>query len=104
MNACPSISGTASQSTTPTRSNGLVLRARRTASCCWLQENAGYDVLLTVDQSMLYQQRSSKRKLAIGTLGSPTNQIEDLLPLADAGLQVLESIRPVQILAVPAPE
>ncbi|HME09531.1 MAG TPA: hypothetical protein VKG25_20905, partial [Bryobacteraceae bacterium] len=67
-------------------------------------ENAGYDVLLTVDQSMLHQQRSSKRKLAIVTLGSPTNQIEDLLPLVDAVLHVLESIRPGQILAVPAPE
>jgi len=44
---------------------------------------AGYDVLPTVDHSMQHQQRLSGRRLAIVVIHSPTNQLEDLLPLVD---------------------
>ena len=47
-------------------------------------ELAGYDVLLTVDQGVRHQQNLVGRRLSIIVVLSSTNQIEDLLPLADA--------------------
>jgi hypothetical protein len=64
-------------------------------------EKAGYDVLLTVDQGIPYQQHSVNRKLSIILIRSRTNQIEDLLPLVDAILNALKTITPAQIVTVP---
>jgi predicted nuclease of predicted toxin-antitoxin system len=77
------------------KKNGELLRAA---------ENAGYDVLLTVDQGIPHQQGPARRKLSIILVRSPTNQIEDLLPLVNAILQVLEIIQPGQTVAIPLPD
>jgi predicted nuclease of predicted toxin-antitoxin system len=74
------------------KKNGELLRAA---------EVAGYDVLLTVDQGIPHQQPPAGRKLSIILIHSRTNQIEDLLPLADAIIQALETIGPGQTIAVP---
>jgi hypothetical protein len=52
---------------------------------------------------MQHQQRPSGRRLAIVVIFSPTNQLEDLLPLVNEILQVLESIEPGQIAGVGPP-
>ena len=72
--------------------NGELLRAA---------EFAGYDVLLTVDQGIPYQQNATGRKLSIILLRSRTNQIEDLLPLVDRILKTLEIIEPGEAVAIP---
>jgi hypothetical protein len=64
-------------------------------------EMAGYDVLLTVDQSIPDQQHSASRKLSIMLIRSRTNQIADLLPLADAILKAVTTITPGQIVPIP---
>jgi predicted nuclease of predicted toxin-antitoxin system len=63
-------------------------------------ELAGYDVLLTVDQGVPHQQNLAGRKLSIIVVLSSTNQIEDLLPLADAILSALNTITLGQIVPV----
>lgn len=73
------------------KQNGELLRAA---------ETAGYDVLLTVDQGLLHQRSSGRGKLAIILVHSRTNQMEDLLPLADAILRALETIRPGEVVAI----
>ena len=73
------------------RKNGELLRAA---------EAAGYDVLLTVDHGLPHQQRAAGRKLSIILVHSRTNQMEDLLPLVDAILRVLETIQPGQAATV----
>ena len=65
------------------KTNGELLRAA---------EIAGYDVLLTVDQGIPRQLHPADRKLSIILIRSRTNQIEDLLPLADAILHALETM------------
>ena len=64
-------------------------------------EMAGYEVFLTVDQGIPHQQHSSGRKLSIVVVRSPTNQIEDLLPLTDAILSASTAIMPGQIVPIP---
>lgn len=63
-------------------------------------ELAGYDVLLTVDQGIPHQQNPTGRKLSIILIQGRTNQIEDLLPLVDAILNALKTIRPGQVVRI----
>ncbi len=64
-------------------------------------EAAGYEVLLTVDQGIPGQRHYPGGKLSIIVVLSRTNQMEDLLPLAPAILQALESIQTGQTTVVP---
>lgn len=74
------------------KTNGELLRAA---------EHAGYDVLLTVDHGMPHQQAAGRR-LSILLIHPRTNQLEDLLPLVDAVLRALETIREGQAVVVSA--
>jgi predicted nuclease of predicted toxin-antitoxin system len=73
------------------KKNGELIRAA---------ESAGYEVLLTVDQSIPHQQNSTTRRLSIVLIRSYTNQMEDLMPLVDSILEVLEIITPGESLPV----
>ncbi len=75
------------------KKNGDLLRAA---------EASGYDVLLTVDQGIPRQPHPAGRKLSIILIRSRTNQMEDLLPLADAILQALEAIQAGETIAIPS--
>lgn len=77
------------------RRNGDLLRAA---------EAAGYDALLTVDQGIPHQQPSAGRRISIIVIRSQTNQLEDLLPLADAILRALRAIEPGQTMTIPLPD
>jgi len=77
------------------------LKGRKNGDLLRSAEAAGYDVLLTVDQAMSHQQRSAGRKISILLIRSRTNQLEDLVPLSDSILQVLQSIEPGQMAEVP---
>lgn len=65
-------------------------------------ESAGYSVLLTVDQGLPQQTNAPTRKIAIFLLVTPSNQMEDLLPLVPDVLAALESIQPGQVVRLPA--
>ncbi len=57
-------------------------------------EAAGFDVLLTVDLGIAYEQSLKSRKIAIIVLHAKSNRLKDLLPLIPAALVRLESIKP----------
>lgn len=73
------------------KKNGELLRAA---------EAAGYDVPLTVDQGIAYQQNLTGRKLSIISIRARTNQLEDLLPLVDAIMEAMNMIYPGQIVRI----
>jgi hypothetical protein len=54
---------------------------------------SGYQVLPTSDQGIPYQQSSEGREIAIVILRARTNQLADLLPLADLILRSLETMK-----------
>ena len=60
-------------------------------------DEAGYDVFLTVDQGVSYQQNLANRKIAVLVFRTPTNQLEDLIPAVDTILRSLSKIRPAEI-------
>jgi|SRR5882762_9058245 len=63
-------------------------------------EKAKFDVFLTVDQGIEYQQNLSARKLAIIIFQAKSNRLKDLLPLVPACLARIESIQPGQIVSI----
>ena len=74
------------------RKNGELLRAA---------EAAGYQVLLTVDQGIPYQQNSTGRQISLIVIRSRTNQLEDLLPIVDSILLSLETVQAGEIIQIP---
>jgi predicted nuclease of predicted toxin-antitoxin system len=56
--------------------------------------NHGFEVFLTADQNLQYQQNLAHSSLAIIVLAAPSNTLEDLLRLIPGGLQALPSSRP----------
>jgi len=63
-------------------------------------EAAGFEILLTVDQGIEYQQNLIARKLAIVILRAKSNRLKDLLPLLPACLARFGSIEPGQVVHV----
>ena len=59
--------------------------------------NAGFDVLLTIDKSIEYQQNTAKLPLGVVVFGAPSNKIEDLEPLVPSALVAIESIGPGEL-------
>jgi len=59
-----------------------------------------WDVLLTSDRRIKYQQNMTGRKISIAVLFAKSNRMEDLLPLMPACAEVLLSIQPGQVVEV----
>ena len=57
-------------------------------------ETAKFDVFLTVDQGIEYQQNLTTRKIAVVIFCTKTNRLRDLLPLVPACLARIESTQP----------
>jgi hypothetical protein len=63
-------------------------------------EATRFDVLLTVDQGIEYQQNLTGRNIAVTLFRVKSNRLKDLLPHIAACLIHLESIKPGQIVSV----
>ncbi|HKW61879.1 MAG TPA: DUF5615 family PIN-like protein [Candidatus Acidoferrum sp.] len=63
-------------------------------------EAAGFEVFVTVDQGIEYQQNLITRKLAIIILRANSNRLKDLLPLAPICLARLKSLEPGKVIRI----
>ena len=63
---------------------------------------AKFDIFLTVDQGIPYQQDLSGLDLALEVVKAPSNDINDLRPRMPEVLRVLETIQPGQVVHVGA--
>ena len=63
---------------------------------------AGFDVFLTADRSLQFQQNLAKLRLAVVVLIAPSNALEDLLPLVPSALAAISRCRPGQVVRVSA--
>jgi predicted nuclease of predicted toxin-antitoxin system len=59
-----------------------------------------WDVLLTSDRNIKYQQNMTGRRVSILILRAKSNRMKDLLPLMPACAQALLSIQPGQVVEV----
>jgi hypothetical protein len=65
-------------------------------------ETAHFDVFLTVDQGIEYQQNLSARRIAIVFFRAKSNRLKDPLPLVPVCLARIQSIQPGQIVRIEA--
>src|SRR5258708_5813526 len=65
-----------------------------------LAEGAGFDVFVTMDKGIEYEQTLQGRKIAIIVLRAKSNRLNDLVPHVPACLAVIGSIRPGQALRI----
>jgi len=66
------------------RQNGLLLS---------LAESAGFDLFLTIDKGLEYQQNLTGRKIAILIVRAKSNRLDDLLLHVEACRAIMSSIR-----------
>jgi hypothetical protein len=64
-------------------------------------ESAKFDVLLTVDQGLAYQQNLSGRNLVVILFHAKSNRLRDLLPLVPLCLDLLQTAKPGEIIRIP---
>ena len=65
-----------------------------------LAERSGWQVLLTMDQGIPYQQNLVGRTISLVIIHAPSNRLPDLLPHVPAVLTVLRSIKRGQAVRV----
>ncbi len=65
--------------------------------------NGQFDVFITIDQNLKYQQNLQGTTLGIVQLSAPSNRLNDLLPLMPQLKQTLAIIQAGEILMVNAP-
>ena len=66
-------------------------------------EAAGFDVLITTDQEIPYQQNLDRRRIAIMILSAPTNRLADLTPLLPAARAALREMAAGAVVRITAP-
>jgi predicted nuclease of predicted toxin-antitoxin system len=65
-----------------------------------LAESAGWQVLLTVDKGMPYQQNFAGRTISLVIIRAKSNRIFDLLPLVPTILTALPSLSPGEVIQI----
>jgi hypothetical protein len=63
-------------------------------------EDAGFDVIVTVDQNIPFQQNLAGRRIALLILCAPTNRLLDLHRLVPAARAAIDGIEPGQIVRI----
>ena len=59
-----------------------------------------FEVLLTVDQGVQYQQNMSGFQIGVVIMVAPGNDIDDLRPLVPGVIETLRTIQPGQVIRV----
>jgi len=59
-----------------------------------------FDVLLTLDKNLPYQQNLDTKRIAVLIVGARSNRIQDLLPFVPECLAALATIEPRQVVRV----
>lgn len=62
-----------------------------------------YDVLITIDKNIPYQQNMAGRKLSLLIIRPASNDIDDIRPHVPAALAALQSIRPGEVIQISGP-
>ena len=63
-------------------------------------ESAGFELMITTDQEIPYQQNLGRRRISMLILCAPTNRLTDLKPLIPAALRALEAVIPGQVVRI----
>ena len=66
-----------------------------------LAENAGFQVFVSLDAGIQYEQNLTGRRIAIVLIAARSSRLQDLIPRVQSVLAALESIEASQLVRVP---
>ncbi|MGA7853204.1 MAG: DUF5615 family PIN-like protein [Candidatus Acidiferrales bacterium] len=78
------------------------LAGKRNGELLSLAEELGYEIFLTMDKGVEYEQNLQHRRLAIIILRAKSNRLGDLLPLLPNCLAQMETIKPGHVISIPS--
>jgi predicted nuclease of predicted toxin-antitoxin system len=76
------------------------LAGKKNGELLALAEDQGFEVFLTLDRGLPYQQNLAGRHIAILQIRANSNRLADLLPHAAACRENLERVRPGDVLVI----
>lgn len=76
------------------------LAGKKNGELLFLAERRGFEVFLSLDKGILYQQNLSGRRIAILVLRASSNRLIDILPHTAACLSTLRLVRPGQVIII----
>jgi predicted nuclease of predicted toxin-antitoxin system len=79
----------------------LGLAGKKNGELLALAEADGFQVFITLDRGIAYQQNLSGRMIAVVLIRAKSNRLADLAPCAARVLEVVNTIEPGQIIYVP---
>ena len=65
-----------------------------------LAQNSGWQVLLTMDRGMPYQQNLAGRAISLAVIRAPSNRLPDLLPHVPEILAALPTLEPGEVIQI----
>ena len=70
--------------------------------CCYLllAESRGFEVFLTMDKGVQYQQNLAGHRIAVLIIRAESNRLDDLLPHLDACRSAMNLIQPGDVVLV----
>ncbi len=76
------------------------LSGKKNGELLTIAESLGFEIFLTVDKGLEYEQNLAGRRIAVIILRSKSNRLADLAPLVDACREKMGSIKPGQIIRI----
>ena len=74
-----------------------LLGGKRNGALLAVAERQGFEIFVTMDKGLAYQQNLSGRQIAVIIFRAQSNRLADLTPLVEACLAQMRSLRPGQI-------
>ena len=76
------------------------LAGRANGELLALAERSGWQVLLTLDRGMPYQQNLAGRTISLAIIRAPSNRLPDLLPHVPEILAALPTLKPGEVIQI----
>jgi hypothetical protein len=70
---------------------------------CSTSPKSAFDVVVTLDTNLRYQQNLTGRRIAVVVLAARSNRLEDLSPLFPGCVEAVEKIMPGEIIYIGSP-
>ncbi len=74
-----------------------LLAGKKNGELLALAERQGFEIFVTMDKGLEYEQNLSGRQIAVIILRAQSNRLADLIPLMEDCLKQMRSIKPGQI-------
>jgi predicted nuclease of predicted toxin-antitoxin system len=75
----------------------VLLSGKRNGELLEIAERQGFEIFLTMDKGLQYEQNLAGRQIAIVIIRARSNRLTDLVPLVDPCLAQMRLIKPGQI-------